>query len=48
VLTLMVVPALYLLVNDARRAVHWLRFGGEFPIPEVVEEAAHDRWLAVE
>lgn len=48
VLTLMVVPALYLLVNDARRAIHWLRFGGEFPIPEVVEEAAHDRWLAVE
>ncbi|MCP4589759.1 MAG: efflux RND transporter permease subunit [bacterium] len=36
VLTLVVVPALYLLVIDARRAGRWLRRGGEFPTAEVV------------
>jgi multidrug efflux pump subunit AcrB len=48
VLTLFVVPSLYLVVNDARRFVHWLRYGGAYPAPEIVEEGAHDRWLAVE
>ena len=28
VLTLFVVPALFLIVNDIRRAIYWLRFGG--------------------
>ncbi len=36
-LTLLVVPALYLAVNDVRRLVHWFRFGGAFPAPEQVE-----------
>ncbi len=47
VLTLIVLPSIYLTVNDVRRAIRWLRYGGTFPSPEVVEEAAHDRWLAV-
>lgn len=46
VLTLFVVPALYLLLNDVRRFAHWLRYGGSYPVPEVVEEAARDRLLA--
>jgi len=37
VLTLFIVPALYLAVNDVRRFVYWLRVGGLFPAPEVVE-----------
>ncbi len=37
VLTLVVVPALYLLVNDAKRAMHWLRHGGPYPSAEAVE-----------
>ncbi|HUU81964.1 MAG TPA: efflux RND transporter permease subunit [Phycisphaerae bacterium] len=40
VLTLLVVPALYLLVNDARRFIRWLRNGGAFPSPEAVEEVS--------
>ena len=39
-LTLLVVPALYLAVNDGRRLVHWLRRGGDYPAPEQVETAA--------
>lgn len=45
VLTLFVVPALYLLLNDVRRFVHWLRYGGSYPRPEIVEEAARERLL---
>jgi multidrug efflux pump subunit AcrB len=37
VLTLVVVPSLYLLVNDARRTARWLRHGGAYPPPESVE-----------
>ena len=37
--TLFVVPALYLLLNDIRRFFYWLRFGGAYPLPEAVEEA---------
>jgi multidrug efflux pump subunit AcrB len=39
VLTLFVVPALYLGLNDVRRLAHWLRYGGAYPAPELVEEA---------
>jgi multidrug efflux pump subunit AcrB len=46
VLTLLVVPALYLIVNDIRRAVRWLRYGGTYPAPELVEEAYRDRIMA--
>jgi multidrug efflux pump subunit AcrB len=46
VLNLLVVPALYLMVNDARRFTHWLRHGGAYPVREWVEEAARDRNLA--
>jgi multidrug efflux pump subunit AcrB len=35
-LTLVVVPALYLLMIDARRTVRWLRRGGPFPTPDAV------------
>ncbi len=37
VLTLVVVPTLYLVMNDARRVVRWLRRGGPYPAPEAVE-----------
>lgn len=37
VLTLVLVPALYLALNDARRGVRWLRRGGDYPTPEAVE-----------
>jgi multidrug efflux pump subunit AcrB len=37
VLTLVVVPALYLVVNDGRRVARWLWRGGAFPTPEAVE-----------
>jgi len=40
VLTLVVVPALYLAVNDVRRTARWLLRGGEFPSAEAVEEAS--------
>jgi multidrug efflux pump subunit AcrB len=36
-LTLVYVPALYLVVNDARRVIRWLRRGGAFPSAESVE-----------
>jgi multidrug efflux pump subunit AcrB len=48
VLTLFVVPALYLVVNDARRMIHWLRHGGAYPQAELVEEARRDQRYAVE
>ena len=48
VLTLFVVPASFLVVNDVRRMVHWLRYGGNYPEPELVEAAAHDELLKVE
>lgn len=38
-LTLLIVPALYVATNDARRFARWLRFGGAFPTAERVEEA---------
>ncbi len=47
VLTLFVVPALYLLLNDVRRFAHWLRRGGSYPVPELVEEAARGRLESV-
>jgi multidrug efflux pump subunit AcrB len=37
VLTLVVVPSLYLLVNDAKRTARWLRRGGGYPTAEAVE-----------
>lgn len=46
VLTLFVVPALFLIVNDIRRAIYWLRFGGAYPQPEIVEEAAQKKTVA--
>jgi multidrug efflux pump subunit AcrB len=42
-LTLFVLPATYLLLNDTRRYIHWLRFGGPYPVAELVEEAARER-----
>jgi multidrug efflux pump subunit AcrB len=42
VLTLLVVPALFLVLNDVRRFVHWLRFGGYYPSPELIERRADD------
>lgn len=37
ILTLVIVPTLYLVMNDAKRAARWLRRGGAFPTPEAVE-----------
>ena len=45
VLTLFIVPALFLLVNDVKRFAHWLRHGGPYPVPELVEGAACGRIL---
>ena len=42
VLTLLVVPALYLAVNDLHRVVWWLRRGGAYPSPEAVAERLVD------
>ncbi|MFQ5462745.1 MAG: efflux RND transporter permease subunit [Phycisphaerae bacterium] len=42
-LTLFVVPASFLAVNDLRRLVHWLRHGGAYPKAERVEEAVSER-----
>ncbi|MCH8147142.1 MAG: efflux RND transporter permease subunit [Planctomycetes bacterium] len=36
VLTLFIVPALILLMDDMRRFVHWLRYGGTFPAPDTI------------
>ncbi|MHC5112004.1 MAG: efflux RND transporter permease subunit [Planctomycetota bacterium] len=41
-LTLFVVPCCFLLVNDVRRFFRWVRFGGQYPTPEMVEEAAEE------
>ena len=41
VLTLLIVPALYVAVNDLRRLVSWLYRGGPYPAPEAVEGAAN-------
>jgi len=38
VLTLLVIPALYLMVNDLRRLIRWLWRGGPYPAAEAVEE----------
>jgi len=46
VLTLLVVPALYLIVNDLRRVIRWLRRGGAYPAPESVDEACRARAVA--
>jgi hypothetical protein len=46
-LTLLVIPSVYLLVNDLRRFARWLRVGGAYPAPEAVEEAVRDRMLEV-
>jgi len=40
VLTLIVVPAMFVIVNDVKRFAHWLRFGGDYPAPETVEAVA--------
>lgn len=48
VLTLLIVPAMFLLVNDLKRAAHWLRHGGLYPHPEQVEGAALAQLAAVE
>ncbi len=47
VLTLVVVPALYLAVNDGKRFVRWFRRGGPYPTPESVEAVEDDEALAV-
>ncbi len=36
-LNLLVVPGLYLVANDARRFLHWVRHGGVYPLREAVE-----------
>jgi len=41
--TLFLVPAVYLMVNDARRWARWLWAGGRFPDAEWVEEAYRER-----
>ena len=46
-LTLLVVPALYLTVNDLRRLVKWLHRGGPYPAPEAVEAPVGSGGLAV-
>ena len=46
-LVLLVVPGLYLVANDARRLSHWLRYGGTYPIRELVEEESRNRGVAV-
>jgi len=43
VLTLFVVPAMYLAVNDLRRFVFWMRHGGPYPVAELVDETARER-----
>ncbi|MGD2111170.1 MAG: efflux RND transporter permease subunit, partial [Phycisphaerae bacterium] len=43
VLTLFVIPALFLITNDVRRFAYWLRHGGTYPLAELVEEAARER-----
>jgi multidrug efflux pump subunit AcrB len=48
VLTLFVVPATFLLVNDVRRWLRWLRYGGSYPAAELVEEATRDRLVTVQ
>ncbi len=48
VLTLFVVPVCFWVVNDVRRFAYWLRYGGDYPVAEVVEEATHDDLLAIE
>jgi Cu/Ag efflux pump CusA len=45
VLTLFVVPSLFLITNDVRRVIRWLRYGGSYPVRELVEDAAHDQWM---
>ncbi|MBI4716902.1 MAG: efflux RND transporter permease subunit [Planctomycetes bacterium] len=47
VLTTLIVPSLYLVVNDLKRFVHWLRHGGAYPLPEEVERAGHQHAAAV-
>jgi multidrug efflux pump subunit AcrB len=44
-LTLFLVPALFLIVNDARRFVSWIWHGGDYPSAEQMEEAVADRSL---
>ena len=39
-LTLFVVPAAFMLLNDVRRFARWLRYGGAYPRPELVEDPA--------
>jgi Cu/Ag efflux pump CusA len=47
VLNLIVVPGLYLVANDVSRIAHWLWYGGVYPVRELVEEAARERWTVV-
>ncbi len=41
VVTVLLVPAIYVAVNDARRFLRWFWRGGEYPTAEAVEEATH-------
>ncbi|MHC4695744.1 MAG: efflux RND transporter permease subunit [Planctomycetota bacterium] len=46
VLTLLIVPVLFLVVNDVKRFAHWLRHGGAYPAAEVVEQRAREHAAA--
>ena len=47
-LTLFVIPAVLLIVNDLKRFTYWLWYGGSYPTAELVEQAACERAVAVE
>ncbi len=47
VLTLIVVPVMFIAANDLKRLAHWLRRGGALPSPERVEQAAQEAVGAV-
>jgi hypothetical protein len=37
-----------MLLNDLRRLLRWLRYGGVYPAPELVEEATRERNAAAD
>ncbi len=41
-LTLFIVPAMFMVTNDIKRWAYWLRRGGSLPTPECVEHAAQE------
>jgi multidrug efflux pump subunit AcrB len=43
ILTLFIVPAMFIATNDAKRFAHWLRHGGSYPSSELVERAWSSR-----